>query len=131
MSSILLSNPFVMPVPPPQSGGAETANTPMIAAAQGASGSANSGSATSYSGSGGGYGTGRGAPENLVMRAAFERAMSLKPSDATSRSVVDAQVFGAAQDAEFPVSVGPDLPEVEMPDPLPTSPFLLAMRGSD
>lgn len=127
MSSILLSNPFITPVPPPQSGPTETANTQIIAAPQGASGSSNAGSATSYSGSGGGYGSGKGADNPLVMRAALERGTPARLSDATPRSVVDALVQKEPVDQP---AFGANLPEVEMPDPLPTSPFLLALRGN-
>jgi hypothetical protein len=44
-----------------------------------------------------------------------------RPSEATGGSVVNAQ----AQEAEETLSYGSELPEVEMPYPLPTSPFLL------
>jgi len=68
---------------------------------------------------------------------------SVPVPDADSGSIVNAQVqdprpprmeaaarapntaFRAETDEDaLPVKVGPDLPEVEMPDPLPTSPFL-------
>ena len=126
MSSILLSNPFVTPVPPPQNGPTETANTQVIAAAQSASGSNGAGNATSYSGSGGGYGTGKGSDNPITLRAALDRGAPVQLSDASPKSVVDAQSLDGRTPAP---AFGANLPEVEMPDPLPTSPFLLALRG--
>lgn len=117
MSSILLSNPFVTQAPPP---GVSTDATgvpviaPTIAASQGRA----AGTSTGFSGSGN-----SGTSDQSANAALFRKKISgafPRPADATRSSVVAAQTQ-TEKPAPLP---GAGLPEVSMPDPLPTSPFL-------
>lgn len=119
MSSILLSNPFIMPAPPP-SAPQDTAPALAVAPTQAASTSNSSGDATSFSGSGSGYSGGRDQHSTATLIRDRARTTLERPADATGKSVVNAQTHSEAADLPF----GSNLPKVEMPDPLPTSPFL-------
>jgi hypothetical protein len=122
MSSILLSNPFVAPAAPPVNnvGGALLT---VRAAPPSTSGAGTSDSGDSRSSSGGGFGNQNGA-QVLIMRTR-PGAWLDRPVEAASRSVVNAQVFERSPDP-----FGTNLPNVDMPDPLPTSPYLLPARRS-
>ena len=124
MSSILLSNPFITPVPP-SSGPQETVPALAVAPTQGASAGNGTGDATSFSGSGSGHSG--GSDQRSAAALIRDRAMASisRPSDATGTSVVNAQTQGGIEIMRF----GANLPKVEMPDPLPTSPFLTGMSA--
>lgn len=121
MSSILLSNPF--PAQPAPS--AMTAEPPATAAitpvlAGGTTGSSDS--AASFTGSG--AGSSRQA-ENVALFQSADKAKWTPPAKATGGSVINAQArANTDRDSGIELPLGPDLPAVEMPDPLPTSPFL-------
>lgn len=126
MSSILLSSPFASQPPPSTSAPAVTANTQIIAAPQAAPGGNGAGSSTSFGNSGGGYGAGKQGPLAFLAKA-LEREPQ-RPAKPTGDSIVNAQTRDRAQaDASKSLTLGPDLPAVAMPDPLPTSPFLLQL----
>lgn len=116
MSSILLSNPFVTPAPQP-SGPQETVAPLGVAPTQAASSGNGAGNATSFSGSGSGYSGGGDQQTAAALMRSRARSTMARPVDATGTSVVNAQ----AQDV---MPFGSNLPKIEMPDPLPTSPFL-------
>ena len=118
MSSILLSNPFVTPAPSPN---VPQDTTPALAVAptQGASAGSGADDATAFSGSGSGYSGGNAQQAADVIRNRAQSTM-VRPADATSTSVVNAQTESEAEITPF----GSNLPKVNMPDPLPTSPFL-------
>ncbi len=122
MSSILLSSPF--PVPPPSSTvPQDVPATAAIAPVQAGASASSSGDAASFSGSG--AGTSRQG-DTVALFQARANGKWARPSHATGGSVIDAQ----AQDNTTPAPLGLDLPEVEMPDPLPTSPFLRIFDGA-
>ncbi|NNK17213.1 MAG: hypothetical protein HKP51_09960 [Sulfitobacter sp.] len=123
MSSILLNNPFTAPQP--------VANLPQDAAAalqvaptQAASRTPDSGDASSFTGSGSGTGTSNQG-NTVALLQSRDRANWGRPTDATGGSVIGAQAQEYASEPPF----GVDLPKVEMPDPLPTSPFLKGAQG--
>lgn len=124
MSSILLSNPFLNLAPPP-SGAQPAAPALGVAPPQNASAGNNTGNPTSFSGSGTGSSNDQQTAA-AVIRARARVAMT-PPSNATSTSVVNAQT----QDENDIMPFGANLPKVEMPDPLPTSPFLLRLSEKD
>jgi hypothetical protein len=62
----------------------------------------------------------------VALFKANENSKWARPPTATGGSVISAQ---ARDNAEL-APLGPDLPEVEMPDPLPTSPFLRIFDGA-
>ena len=116
MSSILLSNPFAPPSPvtiQAQDIGAALAVPPAPSVGKGDA----TGDSTGFAGAGGGRGTSNQRATVALFQGRGGEAWA-RPADATGRSVIGAQ----AQDNSRPL--GPDLPEVAMPDPLPTSPFL-------
>ena len=118
MSSILLSNPFVAPTPvatSPQDPVPVTA----VAPTQSTHSARSSGDSASYSGSGSGSGQSNQGDTVALLQTGRTIALA-RPTDATSGSVVNAQDENTFQ----PVTYGSNLPAVEMPDPLPTSPFL-------
>jgi hypothetical protein len=122
MSSILLINPFVTPVP--------LSNSPQVIASafavapmQGTSAGNNAGNATSFSGSGSGHSGGSDQQSAALVIRDRAKASLTRPADATGTSVVNAQT----QDRVEIIPFGANLPKVDMPDPLPTSPFLLRM----
>ncbi|MFT6676512.1 MAG: hypothetical protein ACJAVM_002716 [Sulfitobacter sp.] len=117
MSSILLSNPFVSPAPPP---GLGTESLPLqpLAPAQGLAQGRAAGNSTGFSGSGS-SGTSNQSSTAALIRSRINSPLS-RPADATRDSVVAAQT---QKDSITPLP-GANLPKVEMPDPLPTSPFL-------
>lgn len=118
MSSILLSNPFViqnslnLPSAMPNQALSPLAVSP-VAAMTGT----DSAKPDSRSGTGGRPGS-----------SPYQRTPMERPSDATHPSIVAAQAQAGTAAPEFPQS---RLPKVQMPDPLPTSPFLAAMRKPD
>ncbi|MGC1497139.1 MAG: hypothetical protein WA790_15110 [Sulfitobacter sp.] len=126
MSSILLSNPFVTPAPPPS---APQDATPALAVApaQGTSAGSGAGNSTSFSGSGSGYSSSSDQQSAAALIRDRAKSTMARPADATGKSVVNAQTQSEADVAPF----GSNLPKVEMPDPLPTSPFLLSMSVKD
>ena len=121
MSSILFSNPFA-PASPAPSPTTDASGGLAVAPPSALGKSTQSGDATAFSGSG----NGRNA-SNQSANVAFLRAGASdnwdRPADATGRSIIGAQ----AQENSSPFGV--NLPEVEMPLPLPTSPIL--KRGDD
>lgn len=127
MSSILLSNPFVLPAPPPSGAQDATAPALVVAPASGASSNSNTGDAASFSGSGSGYSGGNDQQAAAAIIRDRAKATLARPPDATSNSVVNAQTREGAEITPF----GANLPKVEMPDPLPTSPFLARMSARD
>ena len=117
MSSILLNNPFVSPVPPsavPQDPTPPLAVTPT----QQTTATRDGGGATAFSGSGTGSGDSRQG-DNMALLKTLRKDLPNRPTDATGQSVVNAQ----GQEGEASIYRN-TLPEVQMPDPLPTSPFL-------
>jgi hypothetical protein len=128
MSSILLSNPFpVTPAPSNLTADAPPAAAPIAAVQNGGAADSSNGS-TSFSGSGAGS---SGQAENAAIFQSKDSEKWAPPATATGGSVINAQTqSGPSPDAtgdQRPViklPLGPDLPAVEMPDPLPTSPFL-------
>jgi hypothetical protein len=122
MSAILFNNPFA--APPPAASLGQTATTGLALAAIPATGGASLAKDATLSG---GNGSGSELSKQAETVALFNKKQSLeRPPSATGRSVVNAQAQpGLPQDNN---RLGPDLPEVDMPDPLPTSPFLLQLR---
>jgi len=116
MSAILLSNTFATPsllaTPPPVAAAAAA-----VAPIADSKNTSKGGDASSFTGSG--SGSSRQA-DNAAIFAAKEAGKWVRQPVPTGDSVVGAQ---AQSNAEEP-PLGPDLPEVKMPDPLPTSPFL-------
>lgn len=123
MSSILLSNPFVAAPPQAQPAGAEPQTALAVAPTQSTGASGNTGGATSHSGNGSGFGSGAGSQALFKQVRTAASAAPERPVDATPSSIVNAK----AQQEQNPL--GSDLPEVEMPNPLPTSPILQRMSG--
>ena len=117
MSSILLSNPFVTPTPAPPPAGAEQQTALAVAPAQGASAGNQSGNSSGFSGNGSGFGSNNAM--QLILAKARTATARQESTDAAPSSVVNAQTQGDSN-SYFNTS----LPRVEMPDPLPTSPFL-------
>lgn len=117
MSSILLSNPFVTPLHP-VSAQQEVFGTLAILPTKLAGSSKNTDDATSFGGSG--TGTSKQADTAALLRKAQNLAEDKAPQDAQSRSVIVAQAVPTPAPILFQV----DSPKVDMPDPLPTSPFL-------
>lgn len=72
-----------------------------------------------------GHGGGQAQASTVAMFEARGSGKWTNPSTADSGSVIGAQT---AEDGELP-TLGPDLPAVEMPNPLPTSQLLLWMTG--
>ncbi|AXI48111.1 hypothetical protein C1J03_20170 [Sulfitobacter sp. SK012] len=131
-----------------------------VAPAQSGNASTNNGTPTSHSGLGGGYGTGSGSAPPIAPFRRFS-AGPIQTTDATRSSVVNAQVQNAqtpqpdtnsrrrlvesgldaarrsaqtestGDDAGEPVPFGSNLPKVDPPDPLPTSPMLKRLSGRD
>jgi hypothetical protein len=123
MSSILLSNPFTAPQPAanmPQ----DVAATISVAPTQATSSTSDTGDASSFAGSGSGTGTSNQG-NTVALFQSRDRANWGRPTDATGGSVIGAQ----AQEYTSETPFGVDLPEVDMPDPLPTSPFLKGAQG--
>lgn len=125
MSAILLSNPFVVPPPAPAAPQTYPAGfaPPAIGATGGASGTKDN---TSFTNTGAGAETAKQA-ETVAL---FQKRQGMdRPANATGSSVINAQtqtvVPGKEAASEDELKLGPDLPEVEMPNPLPTAPFLL------
>lgn len=115
MSSILLSNPFVTPSPPTNTPEVlpTLAVTPLLQTQSGQ----NPGDTTSFSGSG----TGNSNQGDTIALLRSRAEPELSPlQDATAGSIITAQAV-----PEYTPTITPTaLPKVEMPDPLPTSPFL-------
>ena len=152
MSSILLVNPFLTPAPPPQhSTGPDNSNaqsSDAVTPTQNSGAAGASGNATSYSGSGSGQNGGSGTQSQQSQSTLRnDNKAADRPTDATGTSVVNAQTRDdaektirakailAQQSAQnstlFDNFATPrDLPKFadrvarDMPDPLPTSPFL-------
>ncbi len=127
MSAILLTNPF--PAPPPSSAlqtdaTATPAVTPVTAGAN--TKGTNDGASNSGTGAGG------STPRQGETVALFKQSAAGKwavPAKPTGGSIVNAQA--QAQTGTPPIVFGANLPEVAMPDPLPTSPFLKGAQKSD
>lgn len=110
MSSILLSNPFVTPQQP-NPGTSEAAPPLALPALQSSQGSQGAGL--------GNPGADSGRGQNPQKRQDRTVQQIERPTDASRASVVDAQI-----NTPKSAAVKTSLPEVPMPDPLPTSPFL-------
>ncbi|MEM6304972.1 MAG: hypothetical protein AAF744_09635 [Pseudomonadota bacterium] len=121
MSAIILSNPYVPPTQASQQPVAEPQNALAVLPPAGAQSSAASGDATGYSGTGSGYGGGPGQEAILKEAMARTAGASERPTDATPASIVEAKAMKEAN------PLGTDLPEVDLPNPLPTSPILERM----
>ena len=136
MSSILLSNPFVTQTVAQPSTSTETlvglALTPM----QSTKPSGGAGTQSDNTGAGAGRGFGSNQQANADLLRARDRALLQRPTEATPNSVVNAQVAAPRDGSLLPQGThgenplpeifpfASNLPEVKMPDPLPTSPFL-------
>lgn len=121
MSSILLSNPFPAPQPPSSMTLDHAEGAGPLAAVPASAASSNTDNAPAFNGSG----TGGRSPENTVaLFQTYSEGKWDRPTNATSGSVIDAQAERQGEILPF----GSNLPKVEMPDPLPTSPFL---KGAD
>lgn len=122
MSSILLSNPFpAAPAPSNLTVEAPAAAAP-IAAVQHGHTADSSGDANSFTGSG--SGSSRQA-ENIALLQSKDAAKWTPPTKATGGSVISAQTQANREPTTgIELPLGSNLPAVEMPDPLPTSPFL-------
>lgn len=117
MSSILLSNPFPASQPPSSMALDISEGAGPLAPVQTSASTATANNSQGFNGAG----TGGRSPENTV--ALFQSYSANKwerPANATSGSVIDAQ----AEQQEEVLPFGTNLPKVEMPNPLPTSPFL-------
>ncbi len=121
MSSILLSNPFISPVAPSTSAQQTPVTALAVAPMRNMSSGSGAGNATSFSGSG--FSGGSDQQNSAALMRDRAKAVMARPSNATSTSVVNAQTQVDVQITPF----GANLPRVNMPDPLPTSPLLLAM----
>ncbi|MDF1726842.1 MAG: hypothetical protein P1U53_03730, partial [Sulfitobacter sp.] len=123
MSSILLSNPYL---PPTFHGGTAPDPTPALALAPvttaGTAGTGDKAADFANSGNSGGE---KGDGDIVTLMQLGKSAALTRPQDATGQSVVDAQ----GQDRGPVVTMGANLPEVPMPNPLPTSPFLKQSPG--
>ena len=118
MSSIFPTSPLAAPIPH-AAASADAAPPLAVTPTQNATSTSDKGDATSFSGSGGGSGSSSQADSVALMLTRVGSRQS-RPSDATSTSVINAQ----AHDNDTPPPFGSNMPKVEMPDPLPTSPFL-------
>ncbi|MGC1506084.1 MAG: hypothetical protein WA782_18345 [Sulfitobacter sp.] len=122
MSSILLSNPFPAAPAPSHLTAEVPATADPIAAVQNGAAADTPDNATSFSGSG--AGSSRQA-ENTALFQFKGTGKWPQPAKATGGSVIGAQTqANASRSTVRELPLGPDLPAVEMPDPLPTSPFL-------
>jgi hypothetical protein len=120
MSAILLSNPFVTPPPTAPATSLDQPSTALaVTPAQGSGASSGAGDSTGFSGQGSGYGSDSGQQALLAMTRAASAIG--RPADATSGSIVNAQA--QAEEAPVIVPFGSNMPEVEMPDILPTAPW--------
>lgn len=117
MSSLLLNNPFISPLPPSPTL-QEAAPALGVSPAQQTQATTDGGGATAFSGSGSGSGDSRQG-DNLALLKSLRRNLPTRPMEATGSSVVNAQ-----GEEPSPAIYRNTLPEVSMPDPLPTSPFL-------
>jgi hypothetical protein len=117
MSSILLSNPFTAPAPPSAALVSDAAALAALQPLQSSNASTNTSDSTGFSGSGGGSSN---QSQTVALMQAKDGTKWSRPTNATSGSVIGAQSGQATE----PTPLGSNLPEVEMPDPLPTSPFL-------
>ncbi len=112
MSSILLSNPFVTPAPPPFTWGSPETRLAVAPAKP----SQSSGDSTGHSGTGQGYGGGNPAlSKSMRSDADATRAPNAAPS-----SVINAQTQGLSAREDTARA----MLDFRMPDPLPTSPYL-------
>lgn len=108
MSSILLANPFVAPQnQAPAVSDPQPPLAPVSATQAGADATLDN--------------TGAQGRQDQGGQNAQRSRPPTRPADASRSSVVDAQII--APEGEAPL-IGPSLPKVPMPDPLPTSPFL-------
>lgn len=115
MSAILLSNPFVTPPPAPQTTSVEQPSTALaVAPTQAAFGA---GTASGYGNQENTFGNDAG--QKALMALSRQSGGMGRPADASPGSVVNAQ----ASDAEVILPFGSNMPEVEMPDILPTAPW--------
>lgn len=119
MSSILLSSPYAAPPPSATSPQPEPAQAAAIAPLQASKAGGTASDASSFSGSGTGTGNSNQGDNVALLRKKAATTFP-RPAEATGGSVVNAQ---AQKEAEA-VPYGANLPDVEMPYPLPTSPFL-------
>ncbi|MBD3665873.1 hypothetical protein [Sulfitobacter aestuariivivens] len=149
MSSILLTNPFAS-VPSAPQAATEGPVAPLtihaVTPAQTGSTARGAGNAASYTGTGSGQGRSIGsASQQAVLSDRRDALRTERPPNATANSVVGAQsresdasatVQPNDQDSSLrsPAGLVPSAPaaqaiEIQMPDPLPTSPFLKMMSG--
>lgn len=160
MSVLLLTNPFANQPPPPNAPALSAAQTgsALIGAAavtppKGSSAGSHTGSSTSYSGSGSGAG-GSGAQQPVYRPGTISRLSTATPSSVINAQTSDqappdadttqlspiarmaadrdaAETQGADAAAEV-LNLSEKRTEIagEMPDPLPTSPFLKGAKGA-
>ncbi|MBB4175177.1 hypothetical protein [Sulfitobacter noctilucicola] len=129
MSSILLANPFPAPQMPTGQPHIDPGAALDLAPVQTAQTSNKSDGSASNSGSGAG---GSNQADTVALIKANDTGKWSRPPNATGSSVVNAQSsdpsepqYDTNEEGELRTDLpGSNLPEVEMPDPLPTSPFL-------
>lgn len=124
MSSIVLSNPFATPPPTAQAAMAVPQTALAVAPSTETASNPNAGNAGGSGGHGSGFHS-HGGQQAIIRLAAIAGHTGRAP-DATSGSVINAQ---ARSEGDSPFGI--NLPEVEMPDPLPTSPFLTSTKVKD
>lgn len=118
MSSILLSNPFAAPSPSAASTQEAPANA-SVAPVEATKTNTDTKDSTAFSGSGTGSSSSKQGDTVALLRSKPVKTFP-RPAEATGNSVISAQ---ATEDAD-PLVYANTLEDVEMPDPLPTSPFL-------
>ncbi|MDG1169825.1 MAG: hypothetical protein P8N14_11565 [Sulfitobacter sp.] len=125
MSSILLTNPFPAQTQAPSSNVLQqfAAMTFGPAPVQQLQSAANAGDSKGFSGSGAGSSN---QQENVALFQSKTTERWARPANATGGSVIGAQ----ARESEEVNLFGINLPKVEMPNPLPTSPFLKGAEDS-
>lgn len=129
MSSILLSNPFVTQPPTAQPAAPEPQTALAVAPSAAAASNPDAGNGRGFGGNGGETGSDRS--RQSIIRMAAEAGLTGRAPNATSGSVINAQAQGENAKREGDDPFGVNLPKVEMPDPLPTSPFLTSTKVKD
>lgn len=119
MSAILLSNPFT-PAPAP-------ADVQMGQNAAPIAPAPHAGETTSDGNNDASFGGNSSQQETVALLQARAESKWTRPVNADRGSVFDAQT----NNTENPNKLGPDLPKIDPPNPLPTSPLLLWMSGQE
>lgn len=136
MSAIILSNPFIPPSPPVAAPGADLPSPAVVAPVSAAAPGSGADDARPRTGGGqDGSGQDTALLQLRIGQGGRGGQSTQRPQDASRSSVVAAQVSSALNtdhppSADDPMALPKDfpfnkkLPEVKMPDPLPTSPIL-------